>query len=112
MSTAKKSVQRATAEQVRDLRGTLEWLKAQGDLIETDKPVDPDLERHHGPGGGERDDGLLAAVDDRGRQVEEEVGDPGAASRRAWAVRGVGGASPASRQSNCLSISQGPGRYG
>src|SRR5262249_10620489 len=27
-----------------DLRGTLEWLKAQGDLIETDKPVDPDLE--------------------------------------------------------------------
>src|SRR6202162_1279640 len=27
-----------------DLRKTLEWLKAQGDLIETDKPVDPDLE--------------------------------------------------------------------
>ena len=28
----------------RDLRSTLEWLRAQGDLIETDKEVDPDLE--------------------------------------------------------------------
>src|SRR5499426_677297 len=28
----------------RDLRSALAWLKAQGDLIETDKPVDPDLE--------------------------------------------------------------------
>src|SRR6476619_2836483 len=27
-----------------DLRTTLEWLKSQGDLIETDKAVDPDLE--------------------------------------------------------------------
>ncbi|TMJ84919.1 MAG: UbiD family decarboxylase, partial [Alphaproteobacteria bacterium] len=27
-----------------DLRSTLNWLRAQGDLIETDKPVDPDLE--------------------------------------------------------------------
>src|SRR5438270_1226464 len=27
-----------------DLRGTLEWLRTEGDLIETDKPVDPDLE--------------------------------------------------------------------
>src|SRR6266571_9431714 len=27
-----------------DLRETLDWLKAQGDLIETDKQVDPDLE--------------------------------------------------------------------
>jgi gallate decarboxylase subunit C len=27
-----------------DLRSTLEWLRTQGDLIETDKPVDPDLE--------------------------------------------------------------------
>jgi 4-hydroxy-3-polyprenylbenzoate decarboxylase len=26
------------------LRDTLEWLKAQGDLIESDKPIDPDLE--------------------------------------------------------------------
>src|SRR6266566_9363112 len=28
----------------RDLRSTLDWLRAQGDLIETDKEVDPDLE--------------------------------------------------------------------
>src|SRR5947209_9078625 len=28
----------------RDLRSTLEWLRAQGDLIETGKEVDPDLE--------------------------------------------------------------------
>src|ERR1700694_5027031 len=27
-----------------DLRSTLEWLRAQGDLIETDKEVDPDLQ--------------------------------------------------------------------
>ncbi|MFL5107405.1 MAG: UbiD family decarboxylase, partial [Xanthobacteraceae bacterium] len=27
-----------------DLRNTLEWLRAQGDLIESDKQVDPDLE--------------------------------------------------------------------
>src|SRR5215468_10872640 len=27
-----------------DLRSTLSWLKSQGDLIETDKTVDPDLE--------------------------------------------------------------------
>ncbi len=27
-----------------DLRGTLEWLRTQGDLLETDKPVNPDLE--------------------------------------------------------------------
>src|SRR3974390_1423055 len=28
----------------KDLRSTLEWLRAQGDLIETDKEVDPDLQ--------------------------------------------------------------------
>ena len=28
----------------RDLRSTLEWLRSQGDLVETDKEVDPDLE--------------------------------------------------------------------
>jgi len=28
----------------RDLRSTLEWLRAQGDLIETEKEVDPDLQ--------------------------------------------------------------------
>ena len=32
------------AANLNDLRGTLEWLKLEGDLIETDKPVDPDLE--------------------------------------------------------------------
>src|SRR5476651_141104 len=31
-------------KETRDLRSTLEWLKSQGDLIETDKEVDPDLE--------------------------------------------------------------------
>src|SRR5205807_1715219 len=34
-----KVIQRPTS-----LRDTLEWLKAEGDLIETDKPVNPDLE--------------------------------------------------------------------
>ena len=32
------------AEHPGSLRDTLEWLRAQGDLIETDKPVNPDLE--------------------------------------------------------------------
>ena len=32
------------ADRPTDLRGTLEWLRAQGDLLETDKPVNPDLE--------------------------------------------------------------------
>jgi 4-hydroxy-3-polyprenylbenzoate decarboxylase len=31
-------------QEVRDLRSTLAWLKSQGDLIETDKEVDPDLQ--------------------------------------------------------------------
>ena len=31
-------------ERPTSLRDTLEWLRAQGDLIETDKPVNPDLE--------------------------------------------------------------------
>ncbi len=34
----------AAPEQIRDLRGTLEFLRAEGDLIETDKEVNPDLE--------------------------------------------------------------------
>src|SRR5438876_12249181 len=34
----------AASHHAQDLRSTLAWLKAQGDLIETDKPVDPDLE--------------------------------------------------------------------
>ena len=29
---------------VADLRNTLDWLRAEGDLIETDVEVDPDLE--------------------------------------------------------------------
>ena len=31
-------------DKTRDLRSMLEWLRSEGDLIETDKPVDPDLE--------------------------------------------------------------------
>ena len=43
--TAKpKAEKRPGANDTRDLRSTLEWLRAQGDLIETDKEVDPDLE--------------------------------------------------------------------
>ena len=33
-----------TEHHAQDLRGTLEWLRQQGDLIETDKEVDPDLQ--------------------------------------------------------------------
>ena len=32
------------AERPTSLRDTLEWLRAEGDLLETDKPVNPDLE--------------------------------------------------------------------
>jgi len=31
----------AAPEEIRDLRGAIEWLKKEGDLIETDKEVDP-----------------------------------------------------------------------
>src|ERR1700684_939787 len=34
----------ATPNQAFDLRSTLEWLRAEGELIETDKEVDPDLQ--------------------------------------------------------------------
>src|SRR5918992_6262776 len=34
----------APLEVVRDLRGAIEWFKKNGDLIVTDKEVDPDLE--------------------------------------------------------------------
>ncbi|MPY69896.1 MAG: UbiD family decarboxylase [Alphaproteobacteria bacterium] len=45
MSTAKKdTASPAVSEQVRDLRGAIDWLRDQGDLVETDKEVDPDLE--------------------------------------------------------------------
>src|SRR5262250_295296 len=35
---------KAETHHARDLRSALAWLKSQGDLIETDKTVDPDLE--------------------------------------------------------------------
>ena len=41
---ARKSPSPATRHHASDLRTALEWLREQGDLIETDKPVDPDLE--------------------------------------------------------------------
>ncbi len=44
MSTAKKEILGDVSELVVDLRGTLDWLRAEGDLLETDKPIDPDLE--------------------------------------------------------------------
>src|SRR5436309_9151786 len=44
--TMQEHVKTAKADtyHARDLRSALAWLKAQGDLIETDKTVDPDLE--------------------------------------------------------------------
>ncbi len=44
MNTPFEASAHAPVKTVRDLRGALDWLKAQGDLIETDKEVDPDLE--------------------------------------------------------------------
>ncbi len=44
MSTAKKEALGEVSDLVVDLRGTLEWLRAEGDLLETDKPIDPDLD--------------------------------------------------------------------
>src|ERR1051326_5898606 len=43
MAKAEK-LQSAPVEAIRDLRSAIEWLKKNGDLIETDKEVDPDLE--------------------------------------------------------------------
>ncbi|HXG51133.1 MAG TPA: UbiD family decarboxylase [candidate division Zixibacteria bacterium] len=37
-------VERAAPEEIRDLRSAIEWLKKEGDLIVTDKEVDPNLE--------------------------------------------------------------------
>ena len=34
----------AAPEEVRDLRGAIEWMKKEGDIIISDKEVDPDLE--------------------------------------------------------------------
>jgi 4-hydroxy-3-polyprenylbenzoate decarboxylase len=44
MSTAAKKILGAPVEAIMDLRNTLDWLRSQGDLIETDKEVDPNLE--------------------------------------------------------------------
>src|SRR5437773_1158454 len=43
MAKARKEVG-ASPEETRDLRGAIEWLKKEGDLIETDREVNPDLE--------------------------------------------------------------------
>src|SRR6478735_12357529 len=40
----KEQVKTADTHHARDLRTALAWLKSQGDLIETDKTVDPDLQ--------------------------------------------------------------------
>ena len=44
MSTAKKEALGPQTDALRDLRGTIDFLRAEGDLIETDTEVDPDLE--------------------------------------------------------------------
>ena len=45
MSTARKdAAPGAPSDKIYDLRGTLEFLEAEGDLVITDKEVDPDLE--------------------------------------------------------------------
>ena len=44
MSKAVTKVACAPAESIGDLRRALDWLRAEGDLIETDKEVNPDLE--------------------------------------------------------------------
>ena len=44
MSAIARETVRPSAEAVADLRNTLEWLRAEGQLIETDKEVDPNLQ--------------------------------------------------------------------
>jgi hypothetical protein len=44
MDIATEDRARPAAEEVRGLRSTLAWLRSEGDLIETDREVDPDLE--------------------------------------------------------------------
>lgn len=44
MSKAAKQAPGASTELIADLRGALEWLKSEGDLLQTDKEVNPDLE--------------------------------------------------------------------
>ncbi len=44
MSKAVKEAPVASTERITSLRAMLEWLKSKGDLIETDKEINPDLE--------------------------------------------------------------------
>ncbi len=44
MSKAMKEAPIASTEGIPSLRAMLEWLKSEGDLIETDKEINPDLE--------------------------------------------------------------------
>lgn len=41
---AAQAISTAPTDHIRDLRATLDWLEAEGDLIATEKEVDPDLE--------------------------------------------------------------------
>jgi 4-hydroxy-3-polyprenylbenzoate decarboxylase len=40
----RKEKHAAAADKTLDLRAMLDWLRSEGDLVETDKPVNPDLE--------------------------------------------------------------------
>lgn len=44
MSKVAKQAPGASTELIADLRGALQWLKSEGDLVETDREVNPDLE--------------------------------------------------------------------
>ena len=44
MCAAEMKMPGMASDLIMDLRGTLEWLKQEGDLMETDHPVDPDIE--------------------------------------------------------------------
>ena len=44
MCAAEMKMPGMASELIMDLRGTLEWLKSEGDLMETDVEVDPDIE--------------------------------------------------------------------
>ena len=45
MATAREEIQPApVTDALRDLRSTIDFLKQEGDIIETDTEVDPDLE--------------------------------------------------------------------
>ena len=45
MPTAREELKpKPVTDHLRDLRGTIDFLKQEGDIIETDVEVDPDLE--------------------------------------------------------------------